>query len=414
MLLSLMKYAKGYVYVRLTGYAPERFLNLCGNRNILIWNLLPCEDGYEFCISAAGFLQLKPILKKTRTRIRILRRIGAPFLTFRYRKRKLFGVGILFFFGLLYYLSGFIWNVEINGNSYLSNEVILDFLAEEACTFGTRKTAVDCERLEEALRSRHPEVIWTSIKLYGTKMTVDIQESLLPETQYGTSDTVVYDIVAAKDATVTEIMTRSGTPLVTAGTEVKKGDILVSGCIEIKNDAEEVEEYLYKSADADIVGSVVYAYRDTIKEEYIDAVKTGESCKNYSLRIGNRRIQNPFFQNPYQAYQVTAETCQIHVTDNFYLPVFITSYTYQEIKNQKKTHSEKEIRQIATKNLADYLKDLEEKGIQITEKNVIIKRTGKNYVASGTISAKESLVSYQPTEVQSITSEERQKENESD
>ena len=67
MLLSVIKYFKGYVYVRLSGYAPERFLNLCGSRDILIWNLKSIADGYEFCISVAGFKQLRPILKKTRT-----------------------------------------------------------------------------------------------------------------------------------------------------------------------------------------------------------------------------------------------------------------------------------------------------------------------------------------------------------
>jgi len=67
MLLSVIKYFKGYVYVRLSGYAPERFLNLCGSHDILIWNLKSTKDGYEFCISVAGFKQLRPILKKTRT-----------------------------------------------------------------------------------------------------------------------------------------------------------------------------------------------------------------------------------------------------------------------------------------------------------------------------------------------------------
>ena len=37
--LSWIKFFRGYVYVHLTGYATERFLNLCGSRNILIWNL---------------------------------------------------------------------------------------------------------------------------------------------------------------------------------------------------------------------------------------------------------------------------------------------------------------------------------------------------------------------------------------
>lgn len=414
MLLSLMKYAKGYVYVRLTGYAPERFLNLCGNRDILIWNLLPCEDGYQFCISVAGFRQLKPILKKTRTKVRILKRVGAPFLTFRYRKRKLFGVGLLFFGMLLYYLSGFIWNIEINGNSYLSNEVILDFLKDEACTFGTKKKNISCEALEEALRSRYDEVIWTSIKIYGTKMTVDIQENLLPEEEYKKQDDTVYDIVAAKDGVISEIITRSGTPLVTAGTEVKKGDILVSGCIEIKNDADEVVEYLYRSSDADIVGKVVYSYNDVIKKDYIDTMPTAECCKDYALLVGEITLKNPFFHNPFEEYEVTTDTYQLHVTDNFYLPIWMTRYNYQEVEKQKKSHSEQEIRQIASKNLKNYLQDLEEKGIQIIGKNVIIKRTGKDYVASGTIEVYESIVSYQPTEIQNITSEERQNADESD
>ena len=97
MLLSLMKYFQGYVHVRLTGYAPERFLNLCGSHDILIWNLKPDENGYTFCISVKGFRRLKPILKKTRTTIRILHRVGAPFATFRYRKRKIFAGGIFLF-----------------------------------------------------------------------------------------------------------------------------------------------------------------------------------------------------------------------------------------------------------------------------------------------------------------------------
>ena len=286
MLISLMKYVQGYVYVRLTGYAPERFLNLCGNRNILIWNLMPCEDGYEFCISVQGFRNLKPILKKTRTHIIILRRVGLPFTTFRYRKRKIFGVGIIFFGVFLFYLSGFIWNIEVIGNSYLSDEVILDFLEEQGAYFGTQKEEISCEKLEETLRSCHDEVIWTSIKIYGTKLTVEIQENLLPEEEYEKENDTACDIIAAKDGTISEIITRSGTPLVAAETEVKKGDVLVSGRVAIKDDAGEVAEYLYKHSDADIIARVTYSYKDIIAMKYVEAVQTGEVCHSYALTVG--------------------------------------------------------------------------------------------------------------------------------
>lgn len=414
MLLSLLKYIQGYVYVRLTGYAPERFLNLCGNHDILIWNLIPCEGGYEFCISVQGFRSLKPILKKTRTHIQILRRAGLPFTTFRYRKRKIFCFGILFFGMLLFYLSGFIWNIEITGNSYLSNEVILDFLKDESCSFGTKKKDISCEMLEEALRSRYSEVIWTSIKIYGTKMTLEVQENLLPEEEYDGKDAVPCDIIATRDGIVSEIITRSGTPLVTAGAEVKSGDILVSGRIEILDDNGEAADYLYKCSDADIVAKVIYSYEDVIEKAYTDTVVTGQNHSNYMFTVGSLSVGNPFFHNSYEDYEMTADTTQIQLTDNFFLPIYITREAYREVVYEKKNHTEKEIRQIATKNMTNYLEDLEEKGIQIITKNVIIRRAGENYMASGTIEVYESIVSYQPTEISDITSEERQNTDESD
>ena len=44
----------------------------------------------------------------------------------------------------------------------------------------------------------------------------------------------------------------------------------------------------------------------------------------------------------------------------------------------------------------------------------MIKKTGKNYVVSGTIFVNESIVSYQPTETVTIPEEERQQTDESD
>jgi len=112
--LSWIKFFRGYVYVHLTGYATERFLNLCGSRNILIWNLKPTEDGYYFYISVDGYRSLKPILKKTKTKARILKKYGVPFQLFRYRKHKVFAAGIAVSAVLLFYCSGFVCWVFTN------------------------------------------------------------------------------------------------------------------------------------------------------------------------------------------------------------------------------------------------------------------------------------------------------------
>lgn len=413
MILSVMKYTKGYLQVFLTGYAPERFLNLCSNHDILIWNLTPKKDGYQFFMTIQGFRQLKPILRKTKTKIQIEKRVGLPFILFRYRKRKLFLVGLFLFLGILYWVSGFVWKIEVNGNSYLSEEVILEFLEEQNCGFGTRKSAIDCERLEAELRSEYEEVIWTSAQIYGTKLTISIQENLLPEESYQETEAEICDIVAAKDGTIVKMVTRNGTPLVKVGDVVEDGTTLVSGRVEVMNDAGEVAEYLYKSADADILAQVSYVYEDEIPVSYEEIVYTGQKKESYSIRIGTTRINQPFFKVTYEQKNIMTDSYQLHVTDNFYLPIFFEKNCYQEYVVEQKEYSKSEAKQLAIDHLRTYLSNLQEKGVQIIAENVMIEKVKNSYQVKGTIDAYESIVSYTPTEQIEIT-EEGQQINESD
>ena len=411
-MLSILKYIQGYVLVHLTGYAPERFLNMCGKRNILIWNLATIEKGYRFCISAKAYKTLKPILKKTKTKVKILEKRGLPFLLFRYRKRKMFIFGTFLFCGLLFYTSRFIWNVEVNGNSYLSEETILHFLEQENADFGTKISAIDCAVLEERLRSDYPEVIWTSIKIYGTKLTVDIQESLLPEQSHTANEGEVCDIVAAKDGIITYIITRQGMPAVKTGMEVKEGDLLVSGEIAILNDFGDTAGYIYERADADVKAFVEYYYEEVITKKYDEKIYAEEAIIHYGLQLGDFFIKNPFAKEPEGFYDETVENIQFCLGENFYFPLFLKKISYYPYEIQKKEYTEEAVKTLAEGHFSQYLQKLEEKGIQIIEKNVMIKRVNQNYLVSGTILTEESIVTYRPTEIRSIDEAERQIENE--
>ena len=213
---------------------------------------------------------------------------------------------------------------------------------------------------------------------------------------------------------ITEMVTRAGTPLAAVGAEVKKGDILVSGRIEVLNDDGEIMQYLYRPSDADIKAKVLYSYRDVIDGTWVEMAPTGNTKECYSITLLDNVFDWPFFRNPFAEYQVQTESRQLHVADNFYLPVWLNKSEFTEVEQVRHERTEEEIRQIATKNLSDYIKDLEEKGIQIISKNVIIKSTGEKYVVSGDLWAHESIVSYQPTEVYDTTMQERRNENESD
>lgn len=54
-MLSIIRFLRGYVSVYLTGFSPERFMNLCNNHQIELWNVEPDRDGYTFYMYVTGF-----------------------------------------------------------------------------------------------------------------------------------------------------------------------------------------------------------------------------------------------------------------------------------------------------------------------------------------------------------------------
>ncbi len=415
MFAEKLKFFQGYVRVRLTGYAPERFLNLCSNRNILIWNLEYREEHYEFCISVRGFRQLKPLLRKTKTRLIILQRYGLPFWLHRYRKRKLFFGGIFFCGAALYVLSLFIWNIQIQGNQHQTDSTILKFLEENEVYHGIPKSRLDCAALEELLRSQYEDVIWASVKIQGTRLIIDIQENLATNqtaepAEDAAGETAPSDLVAEKDAEIFQIFTRKGTPHVEKGSQVAAGDLLVEGRLPIYNDAGEIVNYQYCSSDADILGTTVYEYEDHFSLDYQDKVFTGATKKSWQISFFQKQIRLPFGNHHFRYCDKVTSELPLKIGESFYLPIVLYREEAKEYVLKEKTYTESEAKALAENKLAEFCKKLEQKGVQIIENNVIIVVEGKTCRASGSLKVIEPIGRRQKTEIQ----QEGQMENESD
>ncbi len=417
MFLSMIKFFRGFLLVRLSGYSPERFLNLCSNHNILIWDLKNQDGCYEFHISIAGYRRLKPLLKKTKTRVTIRNRVGFPFFLYRYRKRKLYFAGIFLGVGFLMYLTTFVWLIDINGNSLITDDAILAFLEEKNASFGSKKSGIDCDALEEALRTDYEDVIWASVRLSGAKMTIDIQENLIAKKEMEENTKRLdgaYHIVADKDATVTSIITRKGTPLVKAGSEVKEGDILVSSQLDIYNDSNEIVNYVFVPSDADIYGQTTYTYQDSFPMQYNHKVRVGEGKSSYSLSLFSYQLKFPSAFQKDASFISYTESRQLALAKDYYIPVILEKTTYYACGYEKVTLTKEEAKKKAGQNISQFLQKLEEKGIEITDKNVMIEFAGNQCKVYGVITAVEKTGRYDPAEPKKISTDERLTEDESD
>lgn len=380
---KIIVYTKGYLVVLLKGYSPERFLNICSSHNINIWNLLHTEEGYQFCITIADFRKLKPIVKKTKTKLIIRNRYGFPFFLYKYRKRKLFFAGVGLCLGIIYIMSLFIWDIHIEGNYSYTEDVLLDFLKSKDVIHGMKKDEVDCSAIEKMLRSEYEDVTWVSASVSGTRLVIKIQENF--DNMVMLETTAPSNLVAAKDCKITSIVTRSGTPLVKKGDIVAKGDILVSGIVEITDDYGEHIRYEYVEADADIYGEMIYEYEDSQSLTYQKKVYTENQKTAYAVKVFSSRIYLYAGKINFEQFDIATEQKQLRFGTNYYLPFFLEKCYYREYVYQEVILSKEEAEKILQKNLNNFFENFLKKGVQIVGNNVKIQIDGKKGKASGKV-----------------------------
>lgn len=384
MLISFIRYIQGYLRIRVTGYSPERFLNLCKNKKIDVWDLTASTNSYLMFIKVSGFRKLKPIVKKTKTKVTIEERVGLPFFFYKYRKRLGFWSGSICSVLLILFFTFFIWNIDCVGNQHITDEVILEFLQTKKIHPGTLKNQISCEQLSKDIRKNFDDVIWVSCSMKGTKLMVHIKENTDTFTRKETTFQSC-DLIATKNGIITNIVTRNGVPLVQIGSEVKKGDVLVSGTVEIYNDAKEVIATHAVISDADITMKTVQEYKETISRKYQQKQYTKKSKTLPYLTFGSRVISLGFSKISYKNFDVITKEHSFKLGKDITLPIIFGKKIISEYEWEEKEYSEAEMEMLLNKNFERFCSKLEEKKIKIIEKELLITQTTKEGIALSTL-----------------------------
>ena len=203
-------------------------LNLCSKNKISIWSA-KFKNGKICCkITVKDFLKLPKILRKSGIRVHILQKSGFPFFMNKYNKR--FGVftGVLLFFAILYIMSGYIWIIDVAGNTKTETKEILAVCEQMGIKTGVKASSISAKNAAQQLLLKTDTLAWSSFNIEGCKLTVNVTE-IKEKTGDNSKAT---NLKANADGIITHIDVKAGNCLVKVGDVVKKGDILVSGIIE--------------------------------------------------------------------------------------------------------------------------------------------------------------------------------------
>lgn len=232
MLLEIIRFFRGNVDFTASGKFPERFINITAKNGVNIWNPVPAKNAISASMYLSDYKKIRTLAKKSRVKTKITAKHGMPFIVNRYKARTGLFAGAVFGIILCIFLSNFIWSVKISGTEEISNTYLESLLSDNGISVGVWKNNLDVDQIERNIQRKCGDVRWMSINITGSLVTVEVKETY-KKPKLDTSKNPC-NVKAVKDGVITRIQAYNGKPVVTKGSGVVNGQVLVSGLDETK------------------------------------------------------------------------------------------------------------------------------------------------------------------------------------
>lgn len=346
---------KNNVTLRINQKNFESFANECMKEDIILSDVQ--KDGSTFLctMSFDSFRKIRPLARKTKVRIRIVKKAGAFYFVRIHRKRYGFYAGAIIALCLFVYLTSCIWVVDVTGNDTTTTEEILEVMERNGIYVGSVRYGKKISRIKNRALIELDSLSWLWVTLDGTRAVVDVREK-------GDSTDIVdkskpCNLVAAYPGVIDDMQVKSGRKVVVRGDTVKKGDLLVSGITET---AYRQNRYIFSS------GTVTARTWRTLEGEFANTErierKTGKSHKKITLTVLGKDIKL-YLSNKvkFKDYVKKTHSGNVKIFKNIYLPITFTTDEFCEIIIENKNLSDEEVVSRAVQSLTDEIKSQRDK-----------------------------------------------------
>lgn len=339
----------------------EKFINLLWKNNIGVKNIRKKDlTTVSLEISLNDYLKVDKISKKTHTKLKVIKRKGLAFLFIKMRKRNALIFGTVLFMSILYYLSTFIWKIDIVTENRLSPYEVRRELLNYGVKEGIRKKNLNTGIIEEKLTKNNDEILWVRVRVEGSVLKVVASERATPpriaqETTHG-------NLVAIKDGEVVRVYTTSGTAVVKKGDIVKKGQLLVKG-------EQGKEGNIYEvPAKGHVIARTFY--EDVKKIPLFEKVKerTGNKVENIYVSVGNKKIFFKKEMNKFSTYDKMINKKGFLIIEECF-----------EIKEKNRTIDKKKTVDEYSKKMITKIKESLDKSTEVVDE-IIEEETGSEYI----------------------------------
>ena len=171
--MNLWRSMGGMVQVRLTSADLTAAFRAMGQQGIEAFGIRwENELTAEFAVARKDFRRLKALIKRRGDSLDIKKRRGLYWTFRRMLHRPVLCFGILFLLALTLYLPSRILFVEVEGNSKVDTNRILEAAGQCGLGFGTNRRSIRSEQLKNRLLQQIDELQWAGVNTYGCRAVI--------------------------------------------------------------------------------------------------------------------------------------------------------------------------------------------------------------------------------------------------
>ena len=359
-MVKFFRWLLGYVSFCFSGGFCDGFINQCFEEKINIQNLkIKNEELSGECL-AREYIKLHGIARKNGGKTRVIKKHGFIFPLLKLKNRWGLFVGGILFICIISFLSGFIWNIEIIGNSKISESEIVEFLDKNNLRRGVPWRSVEKDKIENLMLASFDDCAWVQINELKTTARIEINETI-KKPQITPKKTA--NLKAKKDGHIVKASVTNGWQVARVGDSVTKGDLLISGIYE--SEKKKGNQFAHASGE----------YIAEVKESFSLTVSRKQSYKSYKEeRIFKRLcffgIEIPLYFLPYEAKNTELEAeCSYLKLGGNELPIGIITIKERRYTVKSRLLSDSELQKLAENETKKKLEE-EFSDCEIKKKNL--------------------------------------------
>lgn len=216
----------GRVRFRAEGGDAERLLTACAGQGIPVSGVRATALGFTAWTPARCYRRLRPLARRSHTRVRLAKKQGLCFVLLRWRGRWGLVLGPLVLAAVLAFSGNVVWAIRFDGVPAAQQIQLRSQLLQAGIWEGAWLQPDSLDAARQELLAQNEEYSWLTLNFYRGRLVVEANPLRpAPELPQGQS----CDLVSVADGVVLEVNIQSGQPLCSPGQTVAKGQQLAAG-----------------------------------------------------------------------------------------------------------------------------------------------------------------------------------------